>query len=254
MARCVAALMAETMNLDARAAKEFEVRYSNQGRWGEDPPNALHFITPDRVRVACGLPRRGWPIPCTLPMGVQTPPNLVPRISATRPSPNGIAGRGVLLDLARAEGVAQLPGGVAIAPDRLDACAEGQGVTVEAGDILLIRTGSLSHCCAMGCWEDYLWGPAPGLSFACVRWLYEREVALVAADTASVEVRPSEVSGMERPLRKVSLEHTGVLFGENFHLDALAEACAADGDYAFLFAAPPLPDTDACIARPLTIK
>jgi hypothetical protein len=45
-----------------------------------------------------------------------------------------------------------------------------------------------------------------------------------------------------------------VLFGENFHLDALAEVCAADGEYAFLFAVPPLGDTDACIARPLTIK
>ena len=77
--------MAKTMILDARAAKEFEVRYSNQGRWGEGPPSALQLVTPDRVRVACGLPRRGWPIPCTLPEGVQAPPNLVSRISATRP-------------------------------------------------------------------------------------------------------------------------------------------------------------------------
>jgi kynurenine formamidase len=242
------------MILDARTAKEFEVRYSNRGRWGEGPPSALHFITPDRVRVACTLPRRGWPIPCTLPDGTQSPPHLTARISATRPSPNGIAGRGVLLDLARAEGTTRLPDGLAIAPERLDGCAESQGVAIESGDILLIRTGSLSHCCAIGCWEDYLWGPAPGLSLACVRWLHEREIALVAADTASVEVRPSEISGTERPLRQISLEHTGVLFGENFHLDALAEVCAADGDYAFLFAVPPLCDTDACIARPLTIK
>jgi kynurenine formamidase len=240
--------------LNARTAKEFEVRYSNQERWGEGPPNAFHFITPDRVRVACTLPRRGWPIPCTLPDGAPVPPNLVPRISATRPSPNGIAGRGVLLDLARIEGLDRLPDGHAIAPEQLDACAESQGVTIESGDILLIRTGSLSHCCTRGCWNDYLWGPAPGLSLTCVRWLYEREVALVAADTASVEVRPAEIPGTERPLRRISLDHTGVLFGENFHLDALAEVCAADGDYAFLFAVPPLRDTDACAARPLTIK
>ena len=246
--------MAKPVILDARAAKELEVRYSNQGRWGEDPPTALQFITPDRVRVACTLPRRGWPIPCTLPDGTPVPPNLVPRISATRPSPNGIAGRGVLLDLARAEGLPRLPHLLAIAPDQLDACAESQGVTVESGDILLIRTGSLADCHTRGCWEEYLWGPAPGLSLACARWLYEREVALVAADTASVEVRPSEIPGTERPLRRISLQHTGVLFGENFHLDALAEVCAADGEHAFLFAVPPLSDTDACIARPLTIK
>jgi kynurenine formamidase len=240
--------------LDAKTAKEFEVRYSNQGRWEEDPPSALHFITPDRVRVACTLPRQGWPIPCTLPDDVPVPPNLVSRISATRPSPNGIAGRGVLLDLARIEGLSRLPDGLAIEPEQLDACAESQGVTIESGDILLIRTGSLSHCHASASWKDYLWGPAPGLSLACARWLYEREIAVVATDTASVEVRPSEIPGLERPLRRISLEHTGVLFGENFHLDALAEACAADGNYAFLFAVPPLRDTDACIARPLTIK
>ena len=242
------------MILDAKTAKEFEVRYSNQGRWGEGPPNALHLITPDRVRVACSLPQRGWPIPCTLPDGTGVPPNLVSRISSTRPSPNGIAGRGTLLDLARDQELPRLPDGAAIAPEQLDACAESQGVTIESGDVLLIRTGSLPDCYARGAWNDYLWGPAPGLSLACARWLYEREVALVATDTASVEVRPSEIPGTERPLRRISLEHTGVLFGENFHLDALAEACAADGNYAFLFAVPPLRDTDACIARPLTIK
>jgi kynurenine formamidase len=240
--------------LDARTAKELEVRYSNQGRWGEGPPSALHFITPDRVRVACTLPRRGWPIPCTLPEGPPAPPNLLPRISSTRPSPNGIAGRGVLLDLARSEGLPCLPDGLAIAPEQLDACAESQGVASESGDILLIRTGSLSRCHARGCWDEYLWGPSAGLSLACARWLFEREIALVATDTASVEVRPPEIPGTEHPLRRISLEQTGILFGENFHLDALAETCAADGDYAFLFAVPPLRDTDGCIARPLTIK
>jgi kynurenine formamidase len=246
--------MAKPPDFDARAAKELAVRYSNRGRWGEDPPCALRFITPDRVRVACTLPRRGWPIPCSLPEEGQVPPNLLPRISATRPSPNGIAGRGVLLDLARFEGLSRIPDSLAVAPEQLDACAESQGTTIESGDILLIRTGSLSHCYAGGAWNDYLWGPAPGLSFSCARWLFERQIALVAADTASVEVRPSEIPGTERPLRQISLEHTGVLFGENFHLDALAEACAADGDYAFLFAVPPLRDADACVARPLTIK
>jgi len=246
--------MAKAVILDAKTAKEFEVRYSNQGRWGEGPPCALHFITPDRVRVACTLPQRGWPIPCSLPDGDHVPPHLVSRISATRPSPNGIAGRGVLLDLARIEALPWLPDGLAITPEQLDGCAESQGVTIESGDILLIRTGSLSHCYSSACWDDYLWGPAPGLSLACARWLYDREIALVATDTASVEVRPSEISGAERPLRRVSLEHTGVLFGENFYLDALAEVCAADGNYAFLFAVPPLRETDACIARPLTIK
>jgi kynurenine formamidase len=240
--------------LDARAAKQFEFRYSNQGRWGEGPPCALHFITPDRVRVACSLPRRGWPIPCTLPRGAEVPPHLVPRISANRTSPDGIAGRGVLIDLARIEELPWLPDGLAIAPEQLDSCAERQGVAIESGDVLLIRTGSLTHCYAHACWEKYSSEPAAGLSLACARWLYEREIALVAADTACVEVRPAEIPGSDRPLRRISLERTGVLFGESFHLDALAEACAADGDYAFLFVAPPLHQAEGCDAQPLAIK
>jgi kynurenine formamidase len=240
--------------LDARIARQFERLYSNQGRWGEGPPCALHFITPDRVRIACSLPRRGWPIPCTLPGAAAVPPDLVPRISANRASPDGIVGRGVLLDLARSEGLPWLPDGLAITPDQLDACAERQGVAVESGDILLIRTGWLTHCLAKDRWEGYASSPTPGLSLACARWLYEREIALVASDTACVEVRPSEIPGAERPLRRVSLECTGIPFGENFHVDALAETCAADGEYGFLFVSPPLYHADACPAQPLAIK
>jgi hypothetical protein len=41
-----------------------------------------------------------------------------------------------------------------------------------------------------------------------------------------------------------------------FHLDRLAEACAADGRSAFLFAAPPVPTADVFDApiNPLAIK
>ena len=54
----------------------------------------------------------------------------------------------------------------------------------------------------------------------------------------------------------ISLRNTGVLFGEIFHMDALAEACAEDGRYAFLFTAPPLPITGAVGSpiNPLAIR
>jgi hypothetical protein len=47
-----------------------------------------------------------------------------------------------------------------------------------------------------------------------------------------------------------------VLFGEIFHMDALAEACAEDLRYAFLFAGPPLPITGAVGSpiNPLAIR
>ena len=54
----------------------------------------------------------------------------------------------------------------------------------------------------------------------------------------------------------ISLRNTGVLFGEIFSLDDLALACAEDGNYAFLFTAPPLPVTGGVGSpiNPLAIK
>jgi kynurenine formamidase len=81
-------------------------------------------------------------------------------------------------------------------------------------------------------------------------------VAAVATDTWGVEVLPNETPDCFQPLHMISLRNTGVLFGEIFRLDALAEDCAKDGNYAFLFSAPPLPITGAVGSpiNPLAVK
>ena len=58
-----------------------------------------------------------------------------------------------------------------------------------------------------------------------------------------------------RKPRGRSLE-AGLRLGNGFHLDRLAEACANDGRYAFLFAAPPLPTARAfdTLINPLAVK
>jgi kynurenine formamidase len=157
----------------------------------------------------------------------------------------GVVGRGVLLDLPRHRGELWLEGGEAIGPAELDACAEAQGIAVESGDIVLVRTGMMTRCLGEGSWEGYCGGAAPGLSIHCAAWLYEREVAAICTDTWGVEVQPNETVDCFQPLHMISLRNTGVLFGEIFHLDDLAEACAEDERYAFLFTAPPLPITGA---------
>lgn len=169
---------------------------------------------------------------------------------------DGILGRGVLLDLPRNRRVRWLENGSAILPEELDRCAENQGVTVESGDIVLVRTGMMTRCLQEKSWQGYCGGPAPGLSIHCAAWLFEREVAAVATDTWGVEVLPNETSDCFQPLHMISIRNTGVLFGEIFQLDALAEACAEDGNYAFLFAAPPLPITGAVGSpiNPLAVK
>jgi len=114
----------------------------------------------------------------------------------------------------------------------------------------------MTRCLQQGSWEGYCGGPAPGLSLHCARWIFEREIAAVATDTWGVEVRPNETKDCMQPLHMVSLRNTGLLLGEIFALDELADACAEDGNYAFLFVAPPLPITGAVGSpvNPLAIK
>ncbi len=168
---------------------------------------------------------------------------------------DGVFGRGVLLDLPRFRRVPWLENGTAILPEELDACAEAEGVTVESGDIVLVRTGMMKRCLEQG-WEGYCGGPAPGLSLHCARWIHERCIAAVATDTWGVEVIPNETPDCFQPLHMVAIRNTGVLFGEIFALDELAGACAEDGEYAFFFVAPPLPITGAVGSpiNPLAIK
>ncbi len=172
------------------------------------------------------------------------------------PIQDGVVGRGVLLDLPRFLRHAWLDEGTRILPRDLDNCAESLGVTVERGDIVLVRTGWLKRCFHEESWRDYCGEPAPGLSVHCARWLYEREVAAVASDTWSIEVIPNEVVTCDQPLQDIALDRMGLLVGNTFYLETLSEACASDGDYAFLFAAPLLPALGAVgyPINPLAIK
>ena len=169
---------------------------------------------------------------------------------------NGVVGRGILLDIPRHRGELWLDNGFAIGPELLDACAEAEGVAIESGDIVLVRTGMMTRCLAEGSWEGYCGGPAPGLSVHCAGWLHDREVAAICTDTWGIEVLPNETEDCFQPLHMISLRNTGILFGEIFHMDALASACAEDLRYAFLFTAPPLPITGAVGSpiNPLAIR
>jgi kynurenine formamidase len=151
----------------------------------------------------------------------------------------GIVSRGVLLDLARSAGVDRLAPGTAIAPADLQAAEQRQGVRVERGDVLLVRTGHLAVFTQDRDRIGYM-RMMPGLGIACAEWLHGREVAAVASDTNSVEVIPFEDPKTPLPFHLVCLRDVGLTLGEMFDLDALAEDCAADGVWEFLFSAPPL--------------
>jgi len=118
-------------------------------------------------------------------------------------------------------------------------------VTVQPGDIVLVRTGEVGRRLRERSWGTFSAGDAPGLSFLTAPWLHDKRIAGIATDTWGAEVRPNELPGSFQPLHLVMVVNMGLLVGEIFHLEALADDCAADGVFEFMFVAPPLPITRA---------
>ena len=107
----------------------------------------------------------------------------------------------------------------------------------------------MARCLREG-WGTYAGGPAPGFGFHTIPWIAEKEVAAIATDTWGYEVRPNELPDSFQPVHIVTLVYMGLLIGEMFRLEELAQACAADGFYEFLVSAPPLPFTGTAGAPP----
>jgi kynurenine formamidase len=167
----------------------------------------------------------------------------------------GIAGRGVLLDIARLKGVEWLEEGYAITPDDLDEACERQGIEVGSGDILLFRTGWRTKFVTEGDAAAFMAGE-PGLGLACCEWLHSRDVAVVASDNWAIEVLPGEVDTELLPVHMVLIRDMGMTLGEILDLDELAADCAADGVWEFFLTAPPIKFTAAVGSpiNPLAIK
>ncbi len=167
-----------------------------------------------------------------------------------------MVGRGVLLDIARREGVEFLEDGTAITNDDLDGAAEAQNVEVRRGDFVLVRTGQIGQRMRDGEWGGYAGGDAPGLAFETAEWIYEKEIAAICCDTWGCEVRPNETTEASQPWHWVVIPMIGISMGEIFDMEELAADCADDGVYEFFFVAPPLPITKAVGSplNPIAIK
>lgn len=174
----------------------------------------------------------------------------------------GIAGRGVLLDVPRffaREGLDyDTERTIPIDAAMLDRILASQGVELRGGDMLLIRTAWAERFLAKTPEERAAtpWRLSPGLAQKenVLRWLWDHEVALVAADNLAVEADPVLDSDFrtlgERPPER-GVDHSGMLhrpliallgmaLGELWRLDELAAACDEDGVYDFFLTAKPL--------------
>ena len=158
--------------------------------------------------------------------------------------------RGVLLDVARFHNLETLPHGHLIDTDQLEQTAAAQGVAVEPGDIVLIRTGMMALHDASGSWEAFN-SKFPGLSYETALWFHEHDVAAVAADNMAVEVPGAGPEGLGIPFHMLALRDMGMPLGEFWYLEELAADCAEDGVYECMLVAPGLRVTRA-VGSPVT--
>jgi kynurenine formamidase len=168
-----------------------------------------------------------------------------------------MVGRGVFLDVARYKGVDSLDDGYGITNDDLYGTAKKQKVELKRGDYVIVRTGMMERCQKAGSWDGYPGGDAPGFAFETLEFVKDTELAALASDTWGCEVRPNQTEpGINQPWHWITIPIMGMTMGEIFQLKELAEDCASDGVYEFLFVAPAIPITGAVGSpvNPLAIK
>jgi kynurenine formamidase len=158
--------------------------------------------------------------------------------------------RGVLLDIAALKGVDRLEDSYEITAADLAQAEQRQGVRVESGDILCVRTG-WHRWFLDGDREHYMGEIEAGLGLDTLRWLSERDVAAVALDNWAVEAYPSPIEGAYAPFHQVAIRDLGLTLGEMFNFEELAADCAQDGVWEFYLCAPGLKVTGS-VGTPIT--
>jgi kynurenine formamidase len=150
---------------------------------------------------------------------------------------DGLVGRGVLLDVPRTRGVSWLEPGESVVPRDLEETESRQGVRVEEGDILLIRTGHASRLDELGPWDTA--SSKAGLHPSCAEFLAERHIAALGSDGNS-DTAPSFTEGVGFPIHVLALTAMGVHLLDYLDLRELCGACDEEGRWEFLFIGAPL--------------
>jgi kynurenine formamidase len=160
------------------------------------------------------------------PEGLQSYAGGVERFSVDTIEP--IFRRGVLLDIARIEGVDVLPVDFMIEPQHLESAAKG--IEIHAGDVVLLRTGWSKYWNDPAKFISQVHSPGPGLEGA--RWLSARKIFAAGSETAPFESVPNPAM----PVHAHLLVESGIHIIECLNLEELAESGARE----FLFVASPL--------------
>ena len=158
--------------------------------------------------------------------------------------------RGLLLDVPAALGLDACAPAYEITPADLDATVAHHGVTPEAGDVVLVRSGWGQRWADREAYIGVSTG-VPGVGEAGARWLADHRPRAVGADTIAFEWLAPGAGHRLLPAHRVLLVESGINLIETLNLERLA----ATGAHEFLFIMSPLPIVGATGSpvRPLAV-
>ena len=160
-----------------------------------------------------------------------------------------IVSPGILLNMAACMGKNLLPEGTAYTREDIIACEEKQATPIEKGDVVLFHSG----------WMDILdsdperFGKGePGVGITGAKYLVEKEVLAVGADTWGVEVIPAENKNILYRVHQILINFNGIYLLENMDTRELAK----DKAYRFMFVLGParMTGTVQMIINPIAIR
>lgn len=146
----------------------------------------------------------------------------------------GILTRGVLMDIPRLKGKPWLEPGEAVSVADLEAWEQKTGLKVGSGDAVILNTGRWARREAKGAWA----GDFSGLHYTTVRWLRERDVAIVGTD-AGLDVFPSGLDD-GAPTHRLVLVALGMPILDTMDLTAVSLKAGELNRWTFMLSAAPL--------------
>jgi kynurenine formamidase len=159
------------------------------------------------------------------------------------------ATRGILLDMTKYYGRAQLEPGTAFNRAEIDAAAKTAGVTIGKGDVVLFHTGWMAMAK-----EDpkRFIAEQPGLGKEGADYLASLGVVMIGADTAALEAIPFENPELPFAVHATLLAKHGVHILENIDTATLA----ADGatEFMFVLGQPRFQGTVQAVVNPIAIR
>lgn len=124
--------------------------------------------------------------------------------------------RGVVIDAATIQGGLPVPDGYALSAGQLEAAVQAQGLTLRAGDAVLIRTGKITQYMTN---RPAFEAGCPGLSAEAARWLVAQGMVLFGLDATSADPHP--VPNWDDTVHEELLIRRGIHIIENVNLEDL---------------------------------